>query len=378
MKKITALFLAAIMTLSMAGCGQDKPAPTQSGTADTSGTSDTNGAGDTTGTGRTEPLTLRFAATGSGNEDDFQWLSNREIMAQIEAETNGMIKFEYYPSSQLGDATSMLDQVLMGSLDLCVVQPNVAAAIWPEFNVQVFPFAYPDQRTYWDAMLADGMFESFRELTMKDGKAVYLGVCSSNYRGCQNNVHPIRSADDFSDLKFRIQAGQIYVDIFAALGASTSTIAVSELYAALQQGVVNAEENPVAYCYDNGIYECAKYATELNAVNSTAQIFMSTNTWNKLTEQEQEIFIRACEEQPVKAQLAANERIDDYYAKFEEADIEVIRWTDLTEEERQSFYDAELPIWDKYKENMDQAFYEMWLSSCKAAWEKNGYAWIMD
>lgn len=370
MKKIVLLFLAVVMIFSMAACGQTQPQPAPA--------PPDNAAETEAPAGRTEPLVLRFGATGSGNEDDFQWLANREIINRVEEETNGMIKFEYYPSQQLGNASSMMDQVLMGTLDLCVVQPNVAAAIWPEFNVQVFPFAYPDQQTYWDAMLADGMFDSLRQITMEGDKAVYLGVCSSNYRGCQNNVHPIRSAADFSDLKFRIQAGEIYVDIFAALGASTATINVTELYTALQQGVVNAEENPVAYCYDNSIYECAKYATELNAVNSTAQIFMATSTWNKLSAEEQEIFLKACAEEPVKAMLKADERIDEYYKLFEEAGIEVIRNSELTDEERQSFMDAELPIWDKYSAAMDQDFYNLWLDCVKSAWEKNGYTWSMD
>lgn len=363
-KRFLAFLLSGLLALSMVGCSTQAPANEPSGSNAPAETAE-----------RTEPLVLRFGATGSGNEDDFQWLSNREIIARIEEETNGMIQFEYYPGSQLGDATSMFDQVLMGSLDLCVVQPNVASLLWPEFNVQVFPFAYPDQQTYWDAMLADGMFEAFEEAT--DGKAIYLGICSSNYRGCQNTVRPLRSASDFHGLKFRIQAGEIYADIFAALGASTSTIAVSELYTALQQGVVNAEENPVAFCYDNGFYEVAKYSTELNAVNSTAQIFMSTNAWNQLTAEEQEIFRRVCKEVPVVEQMEANERIDEYYQLFEESGIEVIRWTDLTDEERQSFYDAELPIWDKYKEQMDQDFYNTWLTNCQAAWEKNGYTWTM-
>lgn len=374
MKRFISLALALLMIFSLAACGQSEEAPASGN--ETEEAADGTQTAETTE--RTEPLVLRFGATGSGDEDDFQWLANREIIERVEEETNGMISFEYYPSSQLGDATSMFDQMLMGSLDMCVVQPNVAAAVWPEFNVQVFPFAYPDQQTYWDTMLSGGVFEAFRELTMADDRAVYLGVCSSNYRGCQNTLHPIRSADDFSDLKFRIQAGEIYVDIFAALGASTATINVSELYAALQQGVVNAEENPVAFCYDNSIYEQIKYATELNAVNSTAQIFMSTNTWNKLTAEEQEIFINACREEPVVAMTEANEKIDEYYDLFEEAGIEVVRNEELTDEERQSFIDAEMPIWDKYKEAMDQDFYSMWYDSLKAAWEKNGYAWTLD
>ena len=368
-KRLFSFFLCAAMLLGLSGCGS----PPSSASPDANNPPSTGEPSNVSE--RTEPLVLRFGATGSGNEDDNQWLTNREIIAQVEEETNGMITFEYYPSQQLGSATSMLDQVLMGTLGIAALQPNVAAAIWPEFNVLVFPFAYPDLQVYWDSMLDDTMYDLLNGVTA--GKAVYLGVCSASYRGCQNNQHPIRSASDLQGLKFRVQAGEIYADIFAAMGASTASIAAGELYAALQQGVVNAEENPVGYCYDNGIYECAKYATELNCVNSNAQLFMATETWNKLTDSEKEIFQRACREHPVVAQTEYNKRLDEFYQKFTDAGIEVIRNSELTEEERQSFQDAVMPVWDKYIQNMDPDFYAKWCESMKAAWEKNGYTWTM-
>lgn len=171
---------------------------------------------------------------------------------------------------------------------------------------------------------------------------------------------------------------RIYTDIFEALGASTASISVTELYSALQQGVVNAEENPATFAISNGFHECAKYTTELNCVMSNAHNFMGTACWNKLTDEEKEIVTAAFREEAEEAQLLAAEELDRAYAEFEAAGVEVIRNADLTDEERASFIEAELPIWEKYSSSINQEFYTQWKSALKEAWEANGYTWIID
>ena len=360
-KRIIALLLALIMALALCACGaKEAPAAKPAESAE-----------------RTEPLVIRWGATGNGDwQNDNQFRTNKEIMERIEEETNGMIKFEYYPGSQLGDATSMFDQVLMGTLDIVSAQPNVAALAWPEFNVLVFPFAFPDLQTYFDHLKSDELYDYLRKITGED--AVYMGVCSANYRGMQNSVRPIRCADDLKGLKIRVQSGQIYTDIFEALGASTASISVTELYSALQQGVVNAEENPASFAVSNGFHEVAKYTTELNAVLSNAHNFMSTACWNKLSESEKAIVTAAFREEAEAAQLLAYEDLDQAYQAFIDAGCEVIRNTELTDDERATFVAAELPIWDKYSASMDQDFYATWQSALKAAWEANGYTWTIN
>ncbi len=378
MKRITALVLSMVMLFSlclMSGCGGEDKQPTPPA-QDGGGASADAGGG---GAERTEPLVIRWGATGNGEwKNDVQYRTNKEFMARVEEMTEGTIKFEYYPGSQLGDATSMFDQVLMGTLDMVTAQPNVAALVWPEFNCYVFPFAFPSLQTFFDAMKADGHFEMLQELTMKDNKAVYMGPCSCSYRGMQNTVHPIRQASDLKGLKVRVQSGQIYTDIFEALGASTASISVTELYSALQQGVVNAEENPAMFALSNGFHECAKYSTELNCVLSNAHNFMASATWAKLSEKEKNAFITAGKEEAEKAQLLANEDLDRVYEEFEAAGVEVIRNAELTDEERKSFIDAEMPVWDKYSAPIDADFYGRWKGYLKDAWEKNGFTWTID
>lgn len=368
-KRIIAMLLALIMVFALCACGTKEEAAPAPEVKDDAAAAEP--------AGRTEPLVIRWGATGNGDwQNDNQYRTNKEIMERIERETNGMIKFEYYPGSQLGDATSMFDQVLMGTLDVVSAQPNVAALVFPEFNVLVFPFAYPDMQTYFDSMKSDELYETFRAIT--GDKCVYMGVCSCNYRGMQNTVRPIRQASDLEGLKVRVQSGQIYTDIFEALGASTASISVTELYSALQQGVVNAEENPATFAISNGFHECAKYTTELNCVMSNAHNFMGTACWNKLTDEEKEIVTAAFREEAEAAQLKAAEELDRAYADFEAAGVEVIRNADLTAEERATFIEAELPIWDKYSASIDQDFYTQWKTALKDAWVANGYEWIID
>lgn len=376
MKKLIALILALVMIFSLAACGGAKEeAPAAAAPAAAAPAAGTTAEKETAAsTERTKPLTIRWGASGNGTATDMQWCTNSPIMDEITKKTNGMIVFEYYPSSQLGGENEMMDQVLMGTLDMCVVQPSTMSTVWPELTLMTYPFAYPSLTTYWDAWNNDAMRAAIKDL-MGD-KAVFLGTCTSAYRGCQNAVRPIRSVADMQGLTFRTLAGQLYVDLFGAMGAATASLAMSETFTALQQGLIDGEELTIAYSYQNGYYEAEKYATELNAVMSCSQIIMSTDTWDKLSDSEKAIFDEACYNIPREIQIEMNTKDTDmYYEKAAEAGMEVIRWADLTAEEQSSFVNAVMPIWDKYKENLNADFFALWAENCKAAWENNGFTW---
>lgn len=109
MKKILSLALALAMMLSLAACG-----------GDSSGTK-TDGSGDNSVSERTEVLTLRLGALGSGREDDIQSYPIRAFIDYVEEKTNGMIKIQYFPDGQLGQEGDMMDQVLTDDLDIGVL-----------------------------------------------------------------------------------------------------------------------------------------------------------------------------------------------------------------------------------------------------------------
>lgn len=363
MKRILATALSATLIAScLIGCGGGNTVQTPGEQAEVPA--------------RTEPLTLRWGATGSGSSSDGQWIYAEPVIKEIEEKTNGMIKFEYYPSSQLGAEASMLDQVTMGTLDICVVMPNTLSTIWPDAVVMNYPFAYPDLNVFWDTWEDPDLVAAMDSSFSSNGTVVWLGPVTVSYRGCQNATRAVRSVADMKGLTFRTMPGQIYVDIFGAMGAATASVAAPEVFAAIQQGLVDGEETAVNFCYDNGYWEAEKYATELNAVIATSQLMISTDTWAKLTPDEQEIFRNAATNGKRERMYEfTSDTTDFYYEKLAEKGMEVVRWNDMSEEEQQSFVNSVMPLWDKYKESVDADFYEKWVKACAAAWEKNGYTW---
>lgn len=368
-KSLLALLLVCSFALAMmTGCGQSSepadPAPKGPEVQST----------DDSGYDRTEKLTLRWGFTGSGGENDCQGYTVRYIADYVAEKTNGMITIDLFPANQLGSEGDMLDQVMTGNLDLCLASANSLTTIWPEFSFVSLPFAFPDLPTFWDTIKADGIYEHLRNLTIEDGLCVYIGAGTSEFRGCNNSLHPIQSVNDFKGLNFRVMSGQIYTDLFTALGASVATIPASELYSALQQGVVNAEDTSKSYFYDNKFYEVEKYCTELNAIASSSQIMMSYATWEKLSEYERQMFLDAAlEAETVQIDFYHNTN-EEFVRLLEAEGVSMVRASDLSNEDRQGFVDATAGIWDNYRGIIGEEFFSKFEEARSAAWAANGYA----
>lgn len=367
-KKMTALLLAAAMIL-VSGCGSKAAEPSKAPEgketqAQSQGGGETqdqaqSGASQENPGGRTEPLVLKYGSVGSGRENDSMHYPSKHVMDTIEKETNGMITFEYYPASQLGSESSLLDQVLSDSLDMGIITTNVMSNVWPEFSAFSLPFAFPSLESFWGTVNTDGFIEKTQEIVQKNDMAMLIGYHTSGYRGCQNNKRPIRSAEDFKGLTFRVMAGDIYTDVFGnCLGASTVTVAADELYSALQQGVVDGEDTALNYVLDQKYFEVEKYSTQINAMTGSMAILVSNGTWNKLTDQEKEIFLRAGREAGDVSYEFVKKMAEGFAEQVEEKGVELIRNSDLTKEERDSFLNATQPVWEKYRGEVGEEFYD--------------------
>ena len=220
MKRIVATVLALTMALGLAACGgggSSTPAPGDNSEAPA---------------GRTEVLTLKLGALGSGREDDCQSYPINKFIEIVEEKTNGMIKIQYFPNGQLGGEPEMLDQVLSDSLDIGVLSANVLATVWPELYAYNLPFAFDDLEQLWDicGFEAGPYYDAMKGAVDDSGLAHFMSTFSAEFRGCQNAKRPVRSPADFKGLTFRVMAGEVVTDIFQSLGASTATVTFAELY----------------------------------------------------------------------------------------------------------------------------------------------------
>lgn len=348
------LVLALLMLFTLAACG---PAPGGESTppADSSGPEQSSGVTD----GRTEPLVLRVGWPTTGQEGDVVLPGIDAVCSYVTEQSGGMITFEYFPNQLLGTETDMTDQLITGDLDIAVISNNVAATYWPEFYIYGLPFAFDSFEKFWDLCgiegWNDGAFtKAIREAVESTGQVHFLDVVCNTYRGMQSNGRPVTSLEDFEGLTLRVQAGEMYADIYYALGASTSSIPFGELYTSMQSGVVDAEDVGIATCVTNRYYEVEEYAVELNHCMTANLMLMSNACFDQLTEQEQQWFMEGC----ILAEQAAYEAVstgdEAAYQTYADNGVTVIRQEELDPADLQEMRDATASVWDKYQGMIDE------------------------
>jgi tripartite ATP-independent transporter DctP family solute receptor len=261
----------------------------------------------------------------------------------VEKETNGSIKVEVYPDGQLGGDLEVFEGLKMGSIQGSTMSTGPIASFAPRFNVLDLPFLFKDRETAYKVL--DG--EIGQEL-MKDLEGT--GVIGINYwengfRHLTNNVKEVKSVDDIKGLKIRTLENKLHIDLWKELGANPVPMAFTELFTALEQGVVDGQENPVGNVAANKMYEVQKYITKTGHVYNASPFLISEKFWKTLSSEEQEIIKKAAEEaKEYQRQLNAEE--DEKL--FKEIEKEGMVVTELTDEQKQAFIDKVQPIYKKY------------------------------
>jgi tripartite ATP-independent transporter DctP family solute receptor len=123
-----------------------------------------------------------------------------------------------------------------------------------------------------------------------------LGYWDNGIRQLSNNKHPVLSPADMKGLKIRTPPDAVTIDIMTALGAETQQIKFAELYVALQQGVVDGQENPLANIDASKLYEVQKYISLTGHKFEMTPFLMSKRTWDRLSDAERKIIMEAANE----------------------------------------------------------------------------------
>lgn len=271
-----------------------------------------------------------------------------EFKALVEERSEGRIQVNLYPSSQLGSAREMMEQVTMGTLDMtcCDTADWAAALSIPELAVFNMPFLTKDLDT--QAELIDTIV-SEEVPKMLEGSGVRLLMTYSN--GIRNpllKTKPITCLEDIQGIKMRTAETPLYVDLWNCLGASTVTSAWSEAYTLLQQGVADAVEADATGLVNQNLQEQGKYFSKIGHLGAIYCVFMNEEKWNAIPEDLQEI-IQACALESQAKQLEDRQASDDAAEQtMAEAGVEI---NEISAEERERMKDACQPIYDEYATN---------------------------
>ncbi len=212
----------------------------------------------------------------------------------VEANTKGSVKVEIYPASQLGNAITVLEGLKMGTIEMGVVHDGPISPVFKPFMVYAIPYLFDDQVMAWSVV--DGPFgqELAEEMRKATGMRM-LALADNGIRHFTNNKRVITSPADMKGLKIRVMPGPIWSKLVSSLGASPSPVPWPELPAALQQGVVDGQENGVTNILAASLYQNQKYISLDGHVYSWHAYLMNDKFFNRLTPSEQEVVKKGVE-----------------------------------------------------------------------------------
>ena len=224
------------------------------------------------------PVTFKLGHSGSQEWQGNLWAKN---FADALAQKVSDFKVEIYPNAQLGQDPALAQAVKLGTLDITVNGPMLQQYV-PSLAVMDLPFLY---RTLADAhKWQDGSVGAKIKADCDSAGFHFLGWIDIGMRSVTNNRRPIETVADFKGLKIRVPPGKIFVNTFQALGASVQSINFGELYTALQQGVVDGQENPPTTIRVQKFYEVQKYLSLTRHIASFAFAVMNKSVFDKQPE----------------------------------------------------------------------------------------------
>lgn len=239
----------------------------------------------------------------------------------VKARTGGRIEVSVAPSAQLGDDAAMVTALRTGALDMSANSQGAVANAVPEYAAFGMPFLFASLPQAWK--LLDGpLGKELAEKTAEKGMVV-LGYWDNGIRHMSNSKKPLNKPEDLKGMKMRTPPDAVTVDIMQALGAEAQQIRFAELYVALQQGVVDGQENPIMNIHASKLYEVNKFISLTGHKYEMTPFLMSKRTWDRLSEADRKAVTEAAAEATALQRKLSQESDDKLLADLKAKGVQV-------------------------------------------------------
>jgi tripartite ATP-independent transporter DctP family solute receptor len=256
--------------------------------------------------------------------------------SEIRKRTNGRFDITVFPASQLGNENQLNEALGFGAIDIIYVGINFVAATYPPLGISGAPFMLRDLdhwKTYRDSKLFSELVQGYDEKTRHKVTALtYYGQrhVTANRR--------ISKPEDMQGMKLRVPPAPLFLMFTKSVGADATPIAFSDVYTALQQGLVDGQENPLPTIMAKKFYEVQSHIVLTGHITESMVTVIGSHVWNKLTPDDQKVFAETLKEAAAKAteSIEASERI--LAGEFRKLGVTVV------EPDREAFRKAAIPL----------------------------------
>ncbi len=293
-KRIFAGIMALAMAASLAACGGSGAAET---TAAAAAAETTAAAAAETKAAEAAPATSADAVTLKlghiQNESDI-WHLSAEVLAEKVAEySNGSVKIDIYPNSTLGGDRDMAEGMQMGTVDMALIA-GVLSNFDESISLLELPYLFHSNEEFEKIVYGPCGEEISQNVIDNSG----IRILDWWERGPRliTAEKEIKTVEDMKGLKIRLPEIKAMQAVFEAWGAAPTTMSWSEVYTSLQQGVIEAQENPIPFFYSSSIYEVCKYIINTEHKYEYVCITIADDVWNKLSADQQDALKKACKD----------------------------------------------------------------------------------
>ena len=262
-----------------------------------------------------------------------------EFARRANAKLGGKYKVATYGSSQLGGDKELLQKLKLGTIDF--VEPSTVMSSEADiFGVFEMPYLVKS-REHMKKIENDLFWSKMAPETEKKGIKM-LAVWENGYRHITNSKQPINTPADLKGIKLRVPEGKWRVKMFQAYGANPSPMKFSEVFTALQTGVMDGQENPFAQIASAKFYEVQKYLSLTGHVYTPAYLVAGSKKWPTLPADARKILEDTAKETQAWVYEKAARDDDELLAKMKTAGIQV------NNANKDAFIAASKPVYDEF------------------------------
>lgn len=297
--------------------------------------------------------------------DTTTWQQGAEKFGELlAAETGGAFDVRVFPNAQLagGDQMKQAEMTGRGAIDLVLTSAINVTPLAPEMAAFSLPYLYTDYAAV-DRTTQGAAGDKMEEIMAGHGIKV-LAWGENGFREVTNSKHPIKTPADMAGLKMRV-AGPMYIDVMTDLGANPQQMQWSETFPALQQGVVDGQENPIgAVIIPQRVYEVQKFITPWHYSYDPLFLGIAQSRWDAMDDATKAQFQKAADEAMTYQIEISRKATDEGLAFLKQQGMEV---TELTPEELAAFKQATKPSFDKWSEKVGPEIVKLFTDEANAA-----------
>ncbi len=253
---------------------------------------------------------------------------------EIKKRSNGKFDIQVFPASSLGKETDINQGLQLGTVDMIISGPSFAARSYPRFGIAYYPFIFRDG----DHLLAYAKSPVFKEMVDEFRAKTGIQVTAYTYYGARHTTSQkaFTNCEGMKGLKIRVPDVPAYTATPKACGANPTPIAFAEVYLALQNGTVDAQENPLTTIEAKKFYEVQKAIMLTGHIVDGLTTQIAPHIWNKLSDAEKTMFTDVTREAASRATAEIKKREGELVDEFKKKGLQIVAV------DRKSFQDAVL------------------------------------